>query len=327
MEYTQSQCELHGIEDLVTRPASSPLWNQEKRTWKSGNVLLPLVKDRHVLLVPKHFVRQDISLAAREFYDKNVTEFLQAEHLRANSSLVHVLKSGDPVVTKKSVRDEHKFSKDFIADISKEHPSLLRAYKDAKRAIGPPKTGDIDEGFLETTYATNLINTLNEIPPGREHANSYHRFMKGVMTFLFHPSMTNPQLEKEVNKGRKRIDLLYDNAGDGLFFDRILRWSQTDAINIPVECKNYNKEVGNPEFDQMVGRFSPKRGRFGIIACRNVDKEAALLERQRDIVNDGHGFIIVLADNQIVSMLEAISENKRARVMGILEGQFNKLIT
>lgn len=32
------------------------------------------------------------------------------------------------------------------------------------------------------------------------------------MNFLFYPSLTNPVKEQEINQGRKRIDLSYNNA-------------------------------------------------------------------------------------------------------------------
>ena len=38
-----------------------------------------------------------------------------------------------------------------------------------------------------------------------------------------------------------------------------------------VECKNYSRDLKNPELEQLSGRFSPRRGQVGIAACRTIE--------------------------------------------------------
>lgn len=66
-----------------------------------------------------------------------------------------------------------------------------------------------------------------------------------------------------------------------------------------VECKNYGKDVGNPEFDQIAMRFSPDRGQLGLLVCRSFEDKEKALERARVIAADRHGFVIVLDDDDL----------------------------
>jgi len=77
---------------------------------------------------------------------------------------------------------------------------------------------------------------------------------------------------------------------------------------IPVECKNYSSDINNPELDQMVGRLSPNRGKFGIIVCREIENEDLFLRRCNDSYRDQHGMIIPLVDQDIISILNSKKE-------------------
>ncbi len=71
-----------------------------------------------------------------------------------------------------------------------------------------------------------------------------------------------------------------------------------------VECKNYGNEVGNPELDQLSGRFSPSRGLIGILVCRSFRNKEKFLERCADTARDARGFIVPLDDRDLKAMAE-----------------------
>src|SRR5205085_897298 len=97
----------------------------------------------------------------------------------------------------------------------------------------------------------HLISKLQATPKGGADAGSYHSLMIGILEFIFYPHLINPIKELEINEGRKRIDISFDNgAPKGGFFYRLQH-----AFNIPCpyiffECKNYSKDIHNPELDQ-----------------------------------------------------------------------------
>ena len=92
VEYTQEQCELHGVE--TRRYSGPPLWDEPRREWVAQEVQLPFIHSDPILLVPKYIVRRKLALESQEFYNKQITDFLVAETLHAGGSLVKLLKGG-----------------------------------------------------------------------------------------------------------------------------------------------------------------------------------------------------------------------------------------
>lgn len=319
IQYTQEQCLLHGIDLGDETFASGAMWDPVSEDWKEEFVSRPIVRGKPVLLIPKHFVRLTLSLNSQEFYNHHMLNFLQAEHLSAGSSLVQVFKkSKQAYVTKKSVRAITPKSKDHVVDFIREHPKVLELYKSLKGAEGALKDRQIDPEFSELRFAESLIPELQAVPKGMKTAGKYHTLMTGILPFLFYPHLIQPVKEREIHEGRKRIDLSFTNAAESGVFQSALTRPQTRAAWVMVECKNYSSDLGNPEIDQIAGRFSPARGKFGIIVCRKLVDRDLMLRRCRDSARDDRGFIVVLEDDDIIEMLTAVVQLNRGRIDAIL---------
>lgn len=212
------------------------------------------------MLAPKFSVRRRISLDSQESYNHHMITFLQQEYLEAGDALVQVLKSGKSRVTKGSVKKRHPFVKDELAAFVRDHPEALERYKELKGAQGPLATGELEMFFDERVFARVLIERLTQIASGSEAASEYHSVATGICTFLFFPNLICPVKEQELHEGRKRIDIKFTNTAKDGFFRRMLAAPQTRAISVSVECKNYQKEINNPELDQLSGRFGHQRG-------------------------------------------------------------------
>jgi hypothetical protein len=230
-------------------------------------------------------------------------EFLRQEYLDSRSALVQTFKDGTPYVTKKSVKARHPLIKDELAAFVREQPEVLEAYKRLKGAKGPLRSRDFDEHFDETAFARALILRLAEIPAGNQDASAYHRLSMGICTFLFYPQLICPVKEREIHEGRKRIDIKFTISGEHGFFQRMLQAPQTRAISAMIECKNYTKDISNPEFDQLTSRFGHQRGFFGMMLCRSIENRGRVVAACRDAANDGRGYMLVLEDQDLIIML------------------------
>ncbi len=323
--YTQSQCELHGI-PIISNCSVGPTWDATTENWIQAYQSLPRIQGSPIILVPKYSVRRSLSLDSQEFYNHHMIEFLQQEYLAASSSLVHTLQSGRRRVYKKDVKKRHPFIKDDMADFVKKNPKVLEQYRELKGAQGALGSSDFDETFDEMTFATALSVTLASIPAGNDAATQYHSFMTGVLEFLFYPALIYPVKEKEIHEGRKRIDIKYTNAAERGFFERLLKAPQTRAINVMVECKNYSKEIKNPELDQMGGRFGHTRGFFGILCCRHIDDKKLFAKRCKDTALDTRGYILALDDADITGFLSLVASGSRRNIDRELQQKLDALL-
>jgi hypothetical protein len=265
INYTQAQCGAWGI-PLQTDVAADHVWDPTQLQWIPKTANLPVYEGDYILLTPKYSVRRNLLLNSQEYYSHHVINFLRDQELNAAAGLVRLLRDGTPHVFKKDVKEKYPLSKDFLARFSEQHPEVLRRYREFYQNIpgadGAPSNVELDREFDDSAFARALIDELNDIPTGIDHATRYHRLMVGVIEFLFYPSLICPEVEQKLHQGRKRIDIWYTNAATSGFFHTILSTPRFAAALVPVECKNYGRDIGNPEFDQLGGRFSDDRGWF-----------------------------------------------------------------
>lgn len=323
-DYTASECALHGVPTQATATLG-PSWNIETRDWEARNYNLPRFGRRPILLVPRFSVRRRLSLNSQEFYNNAMVEHLQSEYLNAGAALVETLKNGTRRVTKKAVKDLHPFIKDDLAAFVRDHPAVLERYKEIKGASGPLEPEDLDEQFDEVALAAALADRLREIPGGGDDASAYHSLMIGICTFLFSPSLITPVKEFEQHQGRKRVDIKFINAAGEGFFNHVLASAQMRARSVFFECKNYTKELRNPELDQLAGRFGHQRGFFGFLLCRSMDNRQRIIATCRDTTGDGRGYMIVLEDQDIIQMLEWIGTGRRSEIDRYLHRRLDEI--
>ncbi|MBN8980919.1 MAG: hypothetical protein J0I29_06545, partial [Rhizobiales bacterium] len=112
-EYTRQQCDIFDIP--TQRYIGPPMWDLTRRNWVSRELMLPYIEQDAILLVPKYIVRRRLSLDSQEFYNKQITDFLVEENIRANSSLVQTIR-GQPKVFKGDARRAKPKSKSYIAE-------------------------------------------------------------------------------------------------------------------------------------------------------------------------------------------------------------------
>ena len=183
----------------------------------------------------------------------------------------------------------------------------------------------LEKFFDEGAFAQALAQTLSTIAPGGEDATRYHRHALAICTFLFHPHLITPVLEAELHDGRKRLDIRFTNASESGFFNAMMISPQGRALSIPVECKNYRKEMRNPELDQLAGRFGHQRGFVGLLLCRSMDNRERIVAGCRDTANDGRGYMIVLEDADLLRMLGYVAGNSRWRIDELLRERFSEI--
>lgn len=258
--------------------------------------------------------------------------FLQNEHLLFNSKLVQRRKDKNRTkfVTKKDIKEdvgnEIIADKNWIASFTEKHPEVFKEFKEKTASkIKPVKNEDIVSENL-SEICEYLISKLKEIPSGKKHANEYHDLIMGILELIFYPSLCSPTKEVNIHDGRKRIDITFDNCAETGFFFRLGNTHGIPSQFVVIECKNYSEDVKNEELDQLSGRFSPVRGKFGILTCRSLDNEKLCFKRCNDAYTDNRGLIIPIVDNDLIEILLKIIENDEDSWDKIIQEKFHMVV-
>ncbi|HDX8437980.1 TPA: hypothetical protein RQN11_003570 [Aeromonas dhakensis] len=326
IRYTQDMCRYYDI-PLVNGVESGPIWNPIKEVWENSFVSLPVTDYGKIILVPKVLVRQKVSYKYDEYYRHYLLPEMQLEELRARSSLVELLQNGSERVTKKALMEKYGSDKLAVVKETLKRPHILEEYRDQKKSNPPLPLTHEELSEVEESDKPDwdvLISELQAIPAGKQFATDYENVIEKILTSLLYPSLCYPTKQKNIHDGRKRIDITYSNEAKNGFFAWLSLHYPSSMIFI--ECKNYGKEIGNPELDQLAGRFSPNRGKVGILTCREIEDNGRLLLRCIDTAKDARGFIITLDDNELFELIRERQKNPRSNEYSLLRRKFNALI-
>ena len=315
LEYTKAQCDALGV-PMVNVPVD-PIFDTDTMRWEDRYADLPVWRNKPILLVPKSAVRFSPAYNYGRYYQHYVLNFLKAREL-ANpaSGLVRLIRNERKrterrEVYKKDLAALYPRAKEFLFEFSRENPQVLRQYKeDLKRREANDSGSDVDSDD-EAVIAEALGTVLNQTPTGNDHASAYHKLMLGVVEFVFFPKLAHPKKEREIHDGRKRIDIVMENAAHNGLFYTIPNIRHLSCAYIAIECKNYGREVGNPELDQLSGRFAQNRGKLGFLCCRQFQDRDLFLQRCRDTFRDERGLVLPLDDETILKYLKLIEQGNR----------------
>lgn len=326
IKYTQDMCVYYGI-PLTPDVSSGPIWNPQKEEWEEVLLSLPMTDFGKVIFVPKILVRLKLSYQSNEYYRQYLLPEMQQEHLDSHSSLVEALKDGRKRVTKKSLIEKYGSDKLAVVEQTKIRPHILDEYRNNKAAS--PSTPLTQEQFAEVEGVDlpnidELTNQLSMITPGRVDAGKYEDLIEKIFSVIFYPSLCKPKKQHEIHNGRKRIDITYTNeAKTGFFYWLSLHYP---CPLVFVECKNYGKEVGNPEIDQLAGRFSPSRGTVGILVCRSIENKKTLYQRCIDTAKDQRGYMLALDDQDVIEIAQDYKDSEGNQNYDHLARLWNQLI-
>lgn len=147
IEFTQAQCKKYQVP--MSQAKVGKIWDEKQEYWVEIEAELPIYDNKPMILVPKKIVTDKLMLDSQDFYRNELLSFVQDELMRADRSLIIVLKNGKRrcAVTKKQLKSDkqYRYSKELIYRIVQKHPELLQRYRHRKKNISE----DIDEKLEE----------------------------------------------------------------------------------------------------------------------------------------------------------------------------------
>lgn len=325
IKYTQDVCNYYGI-PLTQDVPSGPIWNVDLEVWEDNLVPLPITKFGKLLLVPKLVVRQRLVYDSSKYFTHHLLPAMIESEKHLNSGLVHTLKNGRKRVTKKDLKEKYGANKLTIVRETLRHPNALIEYREKAKRTSQPITHELlaEIGNIALPNFTNLLSAVTQIPTGKKDATNYENAIEKLLSALFFPSLSSPTKQHNIHDGRKRIDITYVNNPVSGFFAWVSQ--HYPSSHIFIECKNYGKEIENPEFDQLAGRFSPNRGQVGLLVCRSVKNPAKLAASCKDIANDKRGYVIVLSDSDLTLLVKDYIASNGSSEYPLLMSKFRSLV-
>jgi hypothetical protein len=334
LEYTIEMAKQYGI-PLEARQTRK-LWDVHANKWvvKDMQQAVTATSNRplRLLLVPKAIVRKAISFDAGEYYNKYLLEQLQEEE--ASQGLVRILKNGEQrLPTKKSIKERHLDSdgkinqKEQNRTLTPDRPDVLEHFKqEVGQNPKPVLTHAQIAEKLDTPLPDwdKLLDDLLSVRAGADEAKKYEKAVQALFDALFYPWLGWPRPQTRLNDGRKIVDITYTNVAQDDFF----KWLKDNypSAFIFVECKNYSTDVGNPELDQLAGRFGPSKGKVGLLISRKIANRTLVEQSCRDTANDQRGYIIALDDDDVKALVEAVKTQPVGNRLDLLRDRFNKLV-
>lgn len=334
LEYTVEMANQYGI-PLQLR-GTRKLWSTQAKKWIAKDMYQAITtvhgREQRLMLVPKAIVRKSISFDAGDYYNKYLLEQLQDEDV--NQGLVRILKNGEHrPPTKASIKEQHLDAdgkinqKEQNRTLTPDRPEALERFKqEVNENPKPVLTHAQIAKELETPLPDwdGLLNDLLNVAAGADEAKNYEKAVQALFDALFYPWLMYPMPQTRLNNGRKIVDITYTNVAQDDFFGWVK--SVHPAGYIFVECKNYTKDVGNPELDQLAGRFAPSRGKVGLLVFRKITDRDRLTASCRDTAKDERGFIIALDDDDIKTLVDAVKTKPVGERLNLLRERFNELV-
>ncbi|MGY0693841.1 hypothetical protein ACW2QC_13815 [Virgibacillus sp. FSP13] len=324
IDYTREQCNIWGIP--LKRDISLPYWNPIEEDWDTSSQELLFINGREFLLVPKAIISYISEYNAQKYGWHFVVTNERDKQLKRKTQLVKYrkYKNGkesyylpkkdiDNQIKEQISSGEFESRKDYLRKYTENKPELFDRFRESRPSkVKPVSNDEMMEftGFVDIDEIVDaLIINLKNIPVGTKSASEYHKFIKSILEILFNPHLNNPTMEEKLHQGRKRVDIVMNNIANSGFFNRLHDINKIFCPYVFIECKNYGKDVANPEIDQLSGRFGFNKGKFGILMCRTIKDKKLLYQRCSDTYKDDRGLIIPLDDNDIISLLESFKSS------------------
>ncbi|KJB85642.1 hypothetical protein AZ66_23485 [Paenibacillus sp. E194] len=334
VDYTKEQCKIWGIQ--LKEDETLPYWHPVEEDWITSKEELLFYNGREILLVPKSIVSYLSEYNAQKYGWNFVVTEERDEQLRRRTALVKYrkYKNGkeryslpkkdvDKYISSQIAEGEFESRKDYLRKYTQKKPELFDRFRKSRSGVVKSIS---NEQFMEFTGYSDvskivdaLIISIRSIPVGTKNASEYHKFVKSILEILFYPNLNNPTMEEKLHQGRKRVDIIMNNIANTGFFRRLQEINKIFCPYVFIECKNYSKDIANPEIDQLSGRFAFNKGKFGILMCRTIDNKELLYQRCSDTYRDDRGLIIPLDDDDIIAMLESIKDEQSNGIEQILE--------
>jgi hypothetical protein len=165
---------------------------------------------------------------------------------------------------------------------------------------------DVLDGENCIGYGGALTVSLNHISSGKKMAYRYENIMVPIIEYIFQKEFIRATIQSqyEILKGKQRIDIKTEYRESSTLRTTLVNNMRLNSSWIPIECKNYSKPLGNPEYAQIVMRCDKRHRHFGMVFCRDVKNRRKVNEACHYIYSQHEYLIAVFDDSDLMKLLQ-----------------------
>lgn len=171
---------------------------------------------------------------------------------------------------------------------------------------------------------SDLIERIDSLSENKSNS-SMQRLVSDSLELVCFPMIYNPVLEQKIDSTR-RCDIVFDVAPDR-FIGKLTHQHKIPSLYLFVECKDsINSDVGNPEFDRIASRFSPRRGMFGLLVARKIHDRKRAINQARTAMKNGRGLVIPWDLSDIRKLLVLYQEKDADSIMRFIQDAIRNVV-
>lgn len=263
INYTQEQCRSWNIPLEKDVPVTH-FFDFERYDWQDGYYDLPVNPStgNALLLVPRRILR----ILPWINYDDYVGEYRRffLKHGPRKRSLKLKAK-----IAEKKENEKEVTTKDQICQVTRQNVAALDTYIEKKEREAanaePTELETLKDQIKLREHADSLWQELSSTNSGKEDAYKYQDLVHRILTFCFHPYLTDGKPQERTYSGTLIRDLVFNNEGTRNYWRYIL---QTHGnLLIVFELKN-KEEVTGADIDQLATYLGDTMGRVGFLVSR-----------------------------------------------------------
>lgn len=195
--------------------------------------------------------------------------------------------------------------KPVVCKVTSQNTVTLDAYIDRKEkeavSAAPTEISTLQDMARLKAHAELLKAELASIAPGNEGAYKYQDLVHRILTFCFHPHLTDGKPQERTFSGTIIRDLVFTNEGTRNFWRYILQAHA--SIFLVFELKNKSGIMGD-DVDQIGTYLGDTMGRLGFLVSRTLEDNTAFKRRKYIFNKEANRKVILhLSDADLIELM------------------------
>lgn len=310
--YTQEQCRSWAIPLSKDVPISH-YFDFTELDWRDGYFDLPINPSTGapLLFVPRRILRILPWINYDDYLGEYSKAFLRPVS-RSNSLRLKPRRFSRPAPQQEIGKEIPHAPKPHVCQVTAQNTAALDTYIERKEReaanAAPTELSTLQDIARLKEHADLLSQELAALNSGKEDAYKYQDLVHRILTFCFHPHLTDGKPQERTCEGTLIRDLVFSNEGVRNFWRYIMQ--TYGSFLVVFELKNKTDITGS-DVDQVATYLGDTMGRFGVLVSRD-DAGATSFNRRKAVFNKEsiRKVILHLTDKDLVELLNQRSSLK-----------------